>query len=224
MTGGPFSLWERSIAGRYLRAKRRDGGVALISAISFIGVTLAVAVLIIVMSVMNGFRSELLGRMLGFNGLTIRPETAWMVSREALTMLVVAIAVTIADIDAEATSDGRADLAGVELFGEFGANARGQRRVHGQERGQLLIADPAQPGGAAHGRPAFTAHPNGRVRLLNALQLHRHIVKLEMLAFKVDALVASAAQGDDFFHLADDGGLLTKLGVNHGDVCGIHCS
>jgi lipoprotein-releasing system permease protein len=68
LIGGPFSLWERSIAGRYLRAKRRDGGVALISAISFIGVTLAVAVLIIVMSVMNGFRSELLGRMLGFNG------------------------------------------------------------------------------------------------------------------------------------------------------------
>jgi lipoprotein-releasing system permease protein len=68
LIGGPFSLWERSIAGRYLRTKRRDGGVALISAISFIGVTLAVAVLIIVMSVMNGFRSELLGRMLGFNG------------------------------------------------------------------------------------------------------------------------------------------------------------
>ena len=68
MIGGAFSLWERSIAGRYLRAKRRDGGVALISIISFIGVMLAVATLIIVMSVMNGFRSELLGRILGFNG------------------------------------------------------------------------------------------------------------------------------------------------------------
>jgi lipoprotein-releasing system permease protein len=65
---GPFSGWERSIAARYLRAKRRNGGVALISAISFIGIMLAVAVLIIVMSVMNGFRSELLTRILGFNG------------------------------------------------------------------------------------------------------------------------------------------------------------
>lgn len=65
---GPFAGWERSIAGRYLRAKRKQGGVALISIISFIGITLAVAVLIIVMSVMNGFRSELLGRILGFNG------------------------------------------------------------------------------------------------------------------------------------------------------------
>jgi len=65
---GAFSGWERAIAGRYLRAKRKDGGVAIISLISFIGITLAVAVLIIVMSVMNGFRAELLNRILGFNG------------------------------------------------------------------------------------------------------------------------------------------------------------
>jgi lipoprotein-releasing system permease protein len=64
----PFSAWERSLAGRYLRAKRNQGGVALISLISVIGITLAVAVLIIVMSVMNGFRSELLARTLGFSG------------------------------------------------------------------------------------------------------------------------------------------------------------
>jgi lipoprotein-releasing system permease protein len=65
---GPFSAWERSIAGRYLRAKRKHGGVALILIISYVGITLAVAVLIIVMSVMNGFRAELLSRILGFNG------------------------------------------------------------------------------------------------------------------------------------------------------------
>jgi lipoprotein-releasing system permease protein len=65
---GPFSGWERTIAARYLRTKRKDGGVALISLISFIGITLAVMVLIIVMSVMNGFRTELMGRILGFNG------------------------------------------------------------------------------------------------------------------------------------------------------------
>ena len=64
---GPFSAWERAIAFRYLRARRKQGGVALVSMISFFGVMAAVAVLIIVMSVMNGFRSELLGRILGFN-------------------------------------------------------------------------------------------------------------------------------------------------------------
>ncbi|MFN3514343.1 MAG: lipoprotein-releasing ABC transporter permease subunit [Phenylobacterium sp.] len=64
----PFGQWERAVAGRYLRAKRSQGGVALISIISFVGIMLAVAVLIIVMSVMNGFRTELLSRILGFSG------------------------------------------------------------------------------------------------------------------------------------------------------------
>ena len=64
----PFGPWERALAVRYLRAKRKEGGVALVSIISFVGILLAVATLIIVMSVMNGFRSELVGRMLGFNG------------------------------------------------------------------------------------------------------------------------------------------------------------
>jgi lipoprotein-releasing system permease protein len=61
-----FSAWEREIAVRYLRARRDEGGVALISVISFIGITLAVAVLIIVISVMNGFRSDLSHIMLSF--------------------------------------------------------------------------------------------------------------------------------------------------------------
>ena len=56
------------LAGRYLRARRSQGGVALIAIISFAAIMVAVAVLIIVMSVMNGFRAELLGKILGFNG------------------------------------------------------------------------------------------------------------------------------------------------------------
>jgi lipoprotein-releasing system permease protein len=64
----PFGFWERMIAARYLRPKRSEGWVALIAAVAFIGITLAVMTLIIVMSVMNGFRAELLGRILGFQG------------------------------------------------------------------------------------------------------------------------------------------------------------
>jgi len=64
----PFGSWERSIAIRYLLTKRSHGGVALISAISFTAIALAVGALIITMSVMNGFRSELSGKILGFNG------------------------------------------------------------------------------------------------------------------------------------------------------------
>jgi len=65
---GPFSLWERTLALRYLRTKRKDGGVGLIAAISFSAIAAAVMVLIIVMSVMNGYRTILLSGILDFNG------------------------------------------------------------------------------------------------------------------------------------------------------------
>lgn len=61
----PFSGFEFLLAFKYLRARRKHGGVTLISIISFVGIMLAVAVLITVMSVMNGFRHELLTRLLG---------------------------------------------------------------------------------------------------------------------------------------------------------------
>ncbi len=64
----PFGLFERMLAARYLRAKRQHGGVAMISVISVVGVMLAVMVLIITMSVMNGFRHQLLSNILGVNG------------------------------------------------------------------------------------------------------------------------------------------------------------
>ncbi|WP_412545986.1 lipoprotein-releasing ABC transporter permease subunit [Maricaulis sp. MIT060901] len=61
----PFSPYEFMIAGRFVGATRKDGGVALIAIISFIGVALAVAALITVMSVMNGFRTQLYEQLLG---------------------------------------------------------------------------------------------------------------------------------------------------------------
>jgi lipoprotein-releasing system permease protein len=64
----PFGLFERMLAGRYLRAKRQYGGVALISIISVLAITLGVFILIVTMSVMNGFRETLLSRILGVNG------------------------------------------------------------------------------------------------------------------------------------------------------------
>lgn len=63
-----FSAWERMIALRYLRARRKEGFISVIAGFSFAGIMLGVATLIIVMAVMNGFRSELLSKVLGFNG------------------------------------------------------------------------------------------------------------------------------------------------------------
>ena len=67
-----FGALERWIALRYLRARRKEGFISVIAWFSLLGIALGVATLIIVMSVMNGFRAELLGRILGVNGhLTI---------------------------------------------------------------------------------------------------------------------------------------------------------
>ncbi len=65
---GPFSAWEFGLALRYLRAKRKEGGIALIAIISYVAIALAVMALITVMSIMAGFRATLLDRMLSFNG------------------------------------------------------------------------------------------------------------------------------------------------------------
>ena len=63
-----FSAFERMVAMRYLRARRQEGFISVIAWFSLLGIALGVATLIIVMSVMNGFRAELLERVLGLNG------------------------------------------------------------------------------------------------------------------------------------------------------------
>lgn len=63
-----FSPFERMISWRYLRARRQEGFISVIAWFSFLGIMLGVATLIIVMAVMNGFRHELLSRILGING------------------------------------------------------------------------------------------------------------------------------------------------------------
>jgi lipoprotein-releasing system permease protein len=63
-----FNAFERMVAFRYLRARRQEGFVSVIAIFSLLGIALGVATLIIVMSVMNGFRADLLARILGLNG------------------------------------------------------------------------------------------------------------------------------------------------------------
>ena len=67
-SNGPFSRFEFLVAGRYLRARRKDAFISVIAALTLTGVAIGVATLIVVMSVMNGFREELLSKILGLNG------------------------------------------------------------------------------------------------------------------------------------------------------------
>ncbi|KPB01644.1 lipoprotein-releasing ABC transporter permease subunit [Ahrensia marina] len=65
---GPFSAFERTVAWRFLKPRKQERMVSIVTVISLLGVMLGVAALIIVMAVMNGFRAELLDRILGLNG------------------------------------------------------------------------------------------------------------------------------------------------------------
>src|SRR5437764_4144932 len=64
----PFAAFEWMLSLRYLRARRKEGFISVIAGFSFIGILLGVATLIIVLAVMNGFRKELLDKILGLNG------------------------------------------------------------------------------------------------------------------------------------------------------------
>jgi len=69
-----ISTLEKEITFRYLKTRKKDGFLNIISIFSFVGISLGVAVLIIVMSVMNGFRTELINKIVGFNShITVQP-------------------------------------------------------------------------------------------------------------------------------------------------------
>src|SRR3981189_519793 len=82
----PFAPFEWMLSLRYLRARRREGFISVIAGFSFLGIMLGVATLIIVMAVMNGFRKELLDKILGLNGhLLIQPLESPLTDWEVVT-------------------------------------------------------------------------------------------------------------------------------------------
>jgi lipoprotein-releasing system permease protein len=130
-----FNAFERMVAFRYLRARRQEGFVSVIAIFSLLGIALGVATLIIVMSVMNGFRAELIGRILGLNGhLAVYGETARLTDFDAVAAKVrqvqgVVSATPLVEGQVMATSDA----------GASGALVRGIRPD--DIRARKLIAD-----------------------------------------------------------------------------------
>src|SRR5437588_7684301 len=81
----PFSRFEWMLSLRYLRSRRKEGFISVIAGFSFLGIMLGVATLIIVMAVMNGFRKELLDKILGLNGhLLVQPLESPLTDWEAV--------------------------------------------------------------------------------------------------------------------------------------------
>ena len=89
---GPFSPFERMMAMRYLRARRKEAFVSVIAIFSFIGIMLGVATLIIVMAVLNGFRTELLSRILGVNGhMIVQPIESPLTEYDLIAQRIAAV-------------------------------------------------------------------------------------------------------------------------------------
>jgi lipoprotein-releasing system permease protein len=148
----PFGQWERAIAGRYLRAKRSQGGVALISIISFVGIMLAVAVLIITMSVMNGFRAELLSRILGVGGhiyvagQVLNDPGYETVAQRQKTLPGVTQAMPV--VEAQALALGRNQISGAVVRGVSPADVKSTKMIAtGIVRGTLVGFGDGEYGG-----------------------------------------------------------------------------
>ena len=121
----PFSAFEWMIALRYLRARRAHGSISVIAGFSFLGIVLGVAALIVVMAVMNGFRHDLLDKMIGLNGhMFLQGVETPLTDYEAVTDRVakvpgVALAMPLVEGQAFASSP----------FGSSGALVRGVREA-----------------------------------------------------------------------------------------------
>ena len=131
-----FNTFERMVAFRYLRARRAEGFVSVIAIFSLLGIALGVATLIIVMSVMNGFRADLMGRILGLNGdLGVYAETGSLGDFAAAAQKVrrvpgVTAAIPIVEGQVMATSD--AGASGALVRGIRPADLRALRLVSGR--------------------------------------------------------------------------------------------
>jgi lipoprotein-releasing system permease protein len=117
----PFAAFEWMLSARYLRARRKEGFISVIAGFSFLGIMLGVATLIIVMAVMNGFRKELLDKILGLNGHILvqpleSPLTDWKDVAERISQ-VQGIRLAAPVVDGQALASSPFNASGVFVRG-----------------------------------------------------------------------------------------------------------
>jgi lipoprotein-releasing system permease protein len=125
----PFAPFEWMLSLRYLRARRQEGFISIIAAFSFLGIMLGVATLIIVMAVMNGFRKELLSKILGLNGhLLVQPLESPLTDYQAVAERLAAvdgIRLAVPIVEGQALASSPFNAAGVLVRGIRGADLAG---------------------------------------------------------------------------------------------------
>jgi lipoprotein-releasing system permease protein len=122
----PFAPFEWMLSLRYLRARRREGFISVIAGFSFLGIMLGVATLIIVMAVMNGFRQELLSKILGLNGhLLIQPLESPLTDYAAVADRIAkvdGVFLTAPLVEGQALASSPFNASGVVVRGMLGAD------------------------------------------------------------------------------------------------------
>lgn len=151
----PFSLFEWMVALRYLRARRREGFISVIAGFSFVGIMLGVATLIIVLSVMNGFRKELLDKIVGINGHIFvaavdKPMTDFIELTDAL-IKIPGVQFAFPMVEGQALASSQATAGGVLVRGVRGQDIERIPSIANNIRAGSL-ADFDQRGGVAIGR------------------------------------------------------------------------
>jgi lipoprotein-releasing system permease protein len=172
----PFSPFELIVAGRYLRSRRKDTFISVIAALTLTGVAIGVATLIVVMSVMNGFREELLTKILGLNG----HFTAYPIERQFTDYpnvvknieLVPGVVHAVAYVEGQALASGQADSAGVAVRGIDSESLKKLKLLYGgakqggwdgwdTSKGVAIGSRLAQKLGLNIGDPITIVSPNG---------------------------------------------------------------
>src|SRR3977135_1494172 len=136
----PFAPFEWMLSLRHLRGRRQEGFISVNAGFSFLGIMLGVATLIIVMAVMNGFRKELLDKILGLNGhLLIQPLDSPLTDWEAVAgriMMVPGVRLAAPVVEGQALASS-----------PFNANGVLVRGIRAPDLARLgSIADPLKPG------------------------------------------------------------------------------
>ena len=152
----PFSSFEWMLALRYLRPRRKEAFISVIAGFSFLGILLGVATLVVVMAVMNGFRAELLSKILGINGhVVVQPIDGGLTDYAEVTERIAAVAgvrSALPIVEGQALASGPGDASsGVLVRGIRGSDLIGMEQVSGTVQPGGSLADFDNSGGVAVG-------------------------------------------------------------------------
>ena len=220
----PFARFEWLIAGRYLRARRKEAFISVIASLTMVGVAIGVATLIVVMSVMNGFRGELLDKILGLNGhFTAHPiESQFTDYKETVAALeqVDGVSFAVYFVEGQVLASGRGSSTGVSVRGMDEENLKKLDLLYSSaeqggfdqwddSRGVAIGYRLAQTLGVGIGDQVQIINPDGAMTPFGSTPQIRSypvnaIYNLGMVEFDSFFMYMPLAAAQDYFRMVDE--------------------